>query len=261
MYIQTACFSEGGVIAQAISTDGQHFYPNGPPVLTANNVPNPLHKLVGLYDVAVSDFTSNGGDYQCMTFSGYRSVGCGDIYMTMRPRNGANAAWSEPTLILDQENVPFHNPPGSKNFEWGLEGAKIMQLDEDIFLLMGVCFLDRDVKERGTRQRVFTAAARTPKGPFLPMDMPFPPVKYPHGEGENGHPELIDLGEGTLFVLYQERAGDADHFPWHLRCAELDKSSLLDAARRRIVAHGRRPGRNKLARRAFDDMAPAPKCA
>lgn len=89
------------------------------------------------YDVAVSDFTSSGSDCQCMTFSGYRSVGCGDIYMTMRPKNGANAAWSEPKLILAQENVPFHNPPGSKNFEWGLEGAMIMQLDEDVFLLHG----------------------------------------------------------------------------------------------------------------------------
>jgi hypothetical protein len=241
LYIQTACFSEGGIIAHATSTDGQHFYASRLPLLTVDHVRNPRHTLVGLYDVAVSDVVTNGRPYQCMTFSGYRSIGCGDIYMTMRSINGTNASWSPPKLILAQENVPFHNLPGAKNFEWGLEGAKILQLEEDVFLLMGVCFVDKAGKQRGTRQRVFTAAARTPKGPFLPMDMPFSPVRYPHGEGENGHPDVIDLGNGNLAVLYQERAGDAVHYPWHLRYAELDKGCLLHAAKRRLDSHAHRP--------------------
>jgi hypothetical protein len=267
LYIQTACFSDGGIIAHATSTDGQHFYASPRPLLTAAHVPNPLHTLVGLYDVAVSDVVKHGEPYQCMTFSGYRFIGCGDIYMTMRPNNVTNASWSEPKLILAQEQVPFHNLPGAKNFEWGLEGAKIMQLDDDVFLLFGVCFLDKAVKERGTRQRVFTAAARTPDGPFLPMDMPFPPVRYPHGEGENGHPDVIDLGNGHLAVLYQERAGDADHYPWHLRYAELDKGCLLRAASCKIDGHARRPPSKteahclQVTETEFEEMVPTRKCA
>jgi hypothetical protein len=76
------------------------------------------------------------------------------------------------------------------------------------------------------------------------MDLPFPPVKYAHGKGENGHPDVIDLGNGNLAVLYQERAGDAEHYPWHLRYAELDKASLLQAGNRRIDVHARRLPRN-----------------
>jgi hypothetical protein len=243
MYIQTSCFHEDGEIAVATSADGIHFTAE-PAAMTKDDVPG----SVSLYDVAVSDLTRNGRPAECMVFSAYRAVGCGDVYISMRDKGAA--AWEKPALALKQEDVPFHNQPGSENFEWGLEGAKVVQLAEDAYLMVGVCFLDKDKSERGTRQRVFFAAAASPEGPFLPMDMPIAPTKYPDGTGENGHPDIIDLGD-KFGILYQERAGEGAARPWHLRYAEADKDDLLVDVRARLApppprleAHGRmgRPG-------------------
>jgi hypothetical protein len=158
-------------------------------------------------------------------------------------------AWEKPKLALKQEDVPFHNKPGSENFEWGLEGAKVVQLADDAYLMIGVCFLDKDKAERGTRQRVFFAASATPEGPFLPMGTPIEPTPYKEGAGENGHPETIDLG-AKLGILYQERAGEGADKPWHLRYAEIDKAELLKEIYARLAppppkavpARGRRSG-------------------
>lgn len=107
------------------------------------------HPVIGLYDVAVSEIEKGGKKYDCMTFSAYRDIGCGDVYAALREK-GAKT-WQKPVLALKQEDVPFHNRPGSANFEWGLEGAKIVQLADDAYLMIGVCFLDRDEKFRDTR--------------------------------------------------------------------------------------------------------------
>ena len=226
MYIQTSCFHEDGIIAVATSSDGIHFRAE-PPAMTKEDVPAPV---VSLYDVAVSDVTRAGRECDCMVFSGYRSVGCGDIYVALREKG--TEAWEAPTLALKQEDVPFHNKPGSANFEWGLEGAKVVQLADDAYLMIGVCFLDKSKAERGTRQRVFFAASATPGGPFLPMNTPIDPTPYAEGTGENGHAETIDLG-AKIGILYQERAGEGADKPWHLRYAEADKAQLL----REIYAH------------------------
>lgn len=226
MYIQTSCFHQDGVIAVATSTDGIHFKAE-PVAMTKGDVPG----AVSLYDVAVSEVTRGGKSAECMVFSAYREVGCGDVYVSMRDKNGA---WEKPVLALKQEDVPFHNKPGSENFEWGLEGAKIVQLAEDAYLMAGVCFLDKDNSERGTRQRVFFAAAASPSGPFLPMNTPIEPTPYQDGTGENGHPEIIDLGD-KFGVLYQERAGEGPDKPWHLRYAEADKARLLKEVRARLA--------------------------
>jgi hypothetical protein len=227
MYIQTSCFHEDGEIAVATSIDGIHFTAE-PVALTKDDVPG----SVSLYDVAVSDITRDGMPAECMVFSAYREVGCGDIYISLRDKGAAE--WETPVLALKQEDVPFHNKPGSGNFEWGLEGAKIVQLAEDAYLMVGVCFLDKEKSERGTRQRVFLAAAASPEGPFLAMDTPIAPTKYPEGTGENGHPEVIDLGDKFGF-LYQERAGEGMARPWHLRYVEADKDDLLLAVRMRLA--------------------------
>jgi hypothetical protein len=220
MYIQTSCFHEDGIIAVANSTDGIHFKAE-PPAMTKEDVPAPV---VGLYDVAVSDVVRGGEQYDCIVFSAYRSVGCGDVYIALREK-GANH-WETPQLALKQEDVPFHNKPGSANFEWGLEGVKVVQLADDAFLMIGVCFLDKSKAERGTRQRVFFAASGSPGGPFLPMSTPIDPTPYSGGTGENGHADIIDLG-GKIGILYQERAGEGCDKPWHLRYAEADKDVLL----------------------------------
>lgn len=222
MYVQTSCFSKDGVIAVATSADGVHFTGTGAAAASKDGLPG----VIGVYDVAVSDVTEKGAQMECMVFSGYRAVGNGDVYVALREK-GADA-WSAPVLALKQEDVPFHNPPGSRDYEWGLEGAKVVQLADDAYLMIGVAFLDKSVSERGTRQRVFFAASNKPEGPYTAMETPYAPTAYPEGTGENGHPDTIDLGN-KIGVLYQERAGEGQ--PWHLRYTEEDKQDLLSRVR------------------------------
>lgn len=224
MLIQTSCFSTTGVIAQATSADGRNFTGAPLPAMTADDVPQGDFPVLSLYDVALSDVTIGGRAFDCMTFSGYRSLGCGDVYVALREKG--TEGWEAPVLALKQEDVPFHNKPGSANYEWGLEGAKVVQLADDAFLMVGVAFLDKDLSERGTRQRVFFAASKTPGGPFTAMDTPVEPTPYPEGTGENGHPDTIDMGD-KLGLLYQERAGEGEGKPWHLRYTEFDKDELV----------------------------------
>lgn len=221
MYVQTSCFKPDGVIAVATSHNGIDFYAHPAPVLTRDDVQP--QSVISLYDVSVSDISLAGTDYECMVFSGYRHIGCGDLYMSLRRKDCPGGPWDKPQLILAQEDMPFHNRPGSANFEWGLEGAKIVQLAEDSFLLAGVCFLDKNPDEHGTRQRVFFAAAKHPSGPFDLHTLPIEPTPYDIGTGENGHPDII-LQDDRLIMLYQERAGDRK--PWHLRYAEIPKNDI-----------------------------------
>ena len=229
MYIQTSCFGKDGVIALASSADGKTFNAE-PTAMTKEQLPPGDIPVVGLYDVSVSTVLRDGRPCDCMVFSGYRSIGCGDVYVSLREKGAA--AWEKPQLALRQEEVPFHNRPETRNFEWGLEGAKVVQLADDAFLMVGVCFLDKGIEERGTRQRVFFAASATPGGPFIPMGTPVEPTPYAEGTGENGHPDTIDLGD-KLGLLYQERAGEGR--PWHLRYGEMDKEELLLQVRVALV--------------------------
>ncbi len=220
MYIQTACFEENGVIAEASSDDGKTFSSIHASLITNNSVvPENPHKVVGVYDAGISEVTLNGEDYYAMIFSGYRQVGSGDIYVTWKKKNDPKAEWTPAKLILDQDDVPFHNKPTYTDFEWGLEGGKILQVAADQFLLIGVCFLPLPNTHRGARQRVFIAASHALDGPYIPLGTPFPPQKTESGAGEHGHPDTI-IHDGNLFIVFQERMGD--NKPWHLRYAVLD---------------------------------------
>jgi hypothetical protein len=221
MYVQTTCFQENGVIACALSTDGKVFDAVAP-AMTIEKLPAGTTPSAGLYDAAVSDVTRAGKPAECLVFSSYRSIGCGDVFTALRDKGAVD--WETPKLALRQEDVPFHNKPGAKDFEWGLEGAKVVQLAEDAYLMIGVCFLGPEAGPRGTRQRVFFAAAAKPEGPYQAMETPIAPTVYPEGTGENGHPDTVDMGD-KLGILYQERAGEGQ--PWHLRYTEVPKDELL----------------------------------
>ncbi len=234
MYIQTSCFGADGVIALATSRDGITFTGVEKTPMAKADLPKGVTPVIGLYDVAVSDVSKGGRAYECMVFSAYREVGNGDIFVALRDKAANDENWVQPRMGLRQEDVPFHNKPGSSQYEWGLEGAKVIQLAEDAFLMVGVCFLDKDKSERGTRQRVFFAAGSDPQGPFLAMSTPVEPTAYPEGKGENGHPDTIDLGD-KIGLIYQERAGEGRDKPWHLRYAEITKDELLQDVRARLA--------------------------
>jgi hypothetical protein len=48
---------------------------------------------------------------------------------------------------------------------------------------------------------------------------------YLTGQGENGHPDLVMMGD-EIGLVYQERAGDKQ--PWHLRYTHYSREQLRD---------------------------------
>lgn len=225
MYIQTCCFGEDGVILEAISEDGQTFFSTGEAVATRRTIDSAYNNVVGVYDAGTSEVKIGDQDYNCLLFSGYRRVGCGDLYMSMKPRSSYENTWTQAVKILAQEDVPFHNHPNSENFEWGLEGAKVIQASNNCFLLIGVCFLKEG--KLGTRQRVFFAASESINGPYIPLGIPFTPQKNPHSGGEHGHPDTLVINN-DLWIIYQERFGDGH--PWHLRSSRFNLEDLKKKA-------------------------------
>lgn len=217
MYIQTACFEENGIIAVATSRDGLHFYGQEKVVASRDSIEQPKAPIIGVYDVGTSEIMYQGEQYHCVLFSGYRRVGCGDLFLSVKRKN--EAEWTKGVCILSQEEVPFHNHPEYEFYEWGLEGAKLIQLADDSFALIGVCFIPKPHEFLGTRQRVFFATSKTPFGPFTPIGTPIEPQKNDWQGGENGHPDTL-LIDNKLVVIYQERAGNA--YPWHLRITSYD---------------------------------------
>jgi hypothetical protein len=220
MYIQTACFEEGGVIALATSPDGHHFYGQPQPLATRESTDASANPIIGVYDVGVSTITKGTEELLCMLYSGYRRVGCGDIYISTKGKN--DQQWSQGQCLITQEDVPFHNRPDYEHFEWGLEGAKLVQFSDDCYLIIGVCFMPLPDGYLGTRQRVFFAVADKPEGPYKPIGMPFVPSQE-NNKGENGHPDLL-IVDDKVVVIYQERAGDGQ--PWYLRSASFDMEQL-----------------------------------
>ncbi|MBP9820186.1 hypothetical protein KBC79_05635 [Candidatus Woesebacteria bacterium] len=223
MYIQTACFEDGGQIVYATSSDGQVFVGQSQPLVTKDDVNQDTAPVVGVYDVGVSEVKLHDQELICMLYSGYRKVGCGDIYASYKQKGEADAAWSRGEPLLIQENVPFHNRPDYEHFEWGLEGAKLVQIADDCFMIIGVCFMPKPHEFLGTRQRVFLAASASINGPFKAIGLPFTTDYNADRTGENGHPDTIIEGD-QMWVIYQERLGDGK--PWHLRAAAFNLAAL-----------------------------------
>jgi hypothetical protein len=219
MYIQTCCFAEDGVIVKATSTDGSTFNGEPQPLVTKHTA-DTTHPVVGVYDVGISEISLEQEPILCLLYSGYRKVGNGDLYMTYRKKFAPEDAWTRGKLILAQEAVPFHNHPSQSDYEWGLEGAKLVQLG-DTFLLIGVCF--QPGRQFGNRQRVFFAGAISIEGPFIPLCTPFRPQNPNLNLGENGHPDTLII-KNDLWIVFQERQ-DAGSY-WHLRAARFDLRQL-----------------------------------
>lgn len=230
MYVQTACFEENGVIVEAHSDDGEIFKAENASVITKDHVKKGQQLVVGVYDAGISEVNINGETGDVLVFSGYRKVGSGDLYAAYKKK--AEHVWGPAHLVLTQEEVAFHNKPGSEHFEWGLEGGKIIQVSEKCFLLIAVCFLPLPKGSEGKRQRVFFAASTSIYGPFIPLGMPFQPQKYETGSGEHGHPDTILLGN-ELWIIFQERKGDGH--PWHLRYGVIDFQKLGSHAEQTLM--------------------------
>lgn len=216
MYIQTSCFEEDGIIVKAVSNDSQNFYGTMTPVVSKISLPkNP--QVVGVYDAGVSELVINKHSYLSMLYSGYRKIGCGDIYLSIREKAKPYEIWTPGVRILEQEAVPFHNPPGYAYYEWGLEGAKIIQIG-NYFLLTAVCFMPKPQEDEGKRQRIFFAVSTSLFGPYIPWQTVFEDYDATR-IGEYGHPDIF-IENNKIFLIYQQRDGATR--PWYLQYATFD---------------------------------------
>src|SRR5690606_7255493 len=183
------CFREGGAIHHAVSHDGIHFKASEKPIITPDMFPEE-HTITGIYDVSITDAFLNGTACECMTYTGIRAVGDGDVYLSMRPKSsGSLNDWSAPLRIIRQEDVLSHNQHELHEREWCLEGMNLVQISKEMTLAVGVCFLPQG--KPGSRQRVVMLAAKSPLGPYAEIGTPFNPGLYGSEEGENGHPDVL----------------------------------------------------------------------
>jgi len=216
MYTQTACFEENGIIAHLDSNDGKIFQMNSTSMDTATCKASG-YPVVGVYDAGISTIGTGDNEILCMPFSGYRRIGCGDVFLTTRKAR-AEGAWTSPVKILDQDEVSFHNKPDSPEFEWGLEGIKILELKPQLFAMIGVAFLSGN-RPIGTRQRVFMAVADSLYGPYKTLG-----TLFDTEIGENGHPDIW-LEEELIYIIYQARLGDKK--PWYFRWSMFNKDEFV----------------------------------
>ena len=98
---------------------------------------------MGVYNAGVSRVRHRDRSLTCMLFTGCNRVGDGDLYLTVRDEARREAGWTPARRVLGQHEVHFHNRPGYEHYEWGLEGAELVQLGEDAYLMVGVCFLEK----------------------------------------------------------------------------------------------------------------------
>src|SRR4051812_12136303 len=123
------------------------------------------------------------------------------------------------------ERAACHNQLGADGYEWGLEGAQLVELPDGRVLLNAVCFLPD--AEAGCRQRVFFAVSDTPVGPFDVIG----PVLTPaggDGAGENGHATVVVTGDDLHLFLQQRPLHDGD---WHYALASARASDVVRGAR------------------------------
>ncbi len=209
LYVQDHYNVPGGTIRHYVSDDGGESFAPRRTVLTSR----PGTGEAGLYDA----HPALVGGRRYLVYSGFGTVGEPDLYLA-RARSW-DGPWQRLGRALRHEDVPCHNPRGCPDYEWGLEGAQLVELPDGRTLLLGVCFLPAG--DVGTRQRVFLATAERPEGPYTVLGPAIEPAR-----GENGHGCAVLDGD-DLQLFFQHRDGDG--LPWTISVATTDVASLADS--------------------------------
>jgi hypothetical protein len=123
-----------------------------------------------------------------------------DVYLARSTSNTWFGPWERIGKILDHNDLPHHNPREHPDYEWGIEGAQLVELPDGRVLLNATCFLPSGA--RGSRQRVFFAVADKVEGSYQTLG----PVLDPSEPGENGHSTVI-INDNELTLFYQSRVG------------------------------------------------------
>jgi hypothetical protein len=239
MFVQTDCFHLDGKIEYLISDDGANFeYVNTALYslqqtqqrqenMVSNEISRQLEKLheTGVYDSHPAIIN----DQKYIVYSGMSEVGRPDIYLAKSTTNKWDGPWErvrpggDRLAILTHEEVIYQNQLTDQNYEWGLEGAQLLQLPNKLILLIGVCFLPVGVY--GTRQRIFFALAEDVNGPYKTFGIVLNPPASGWASGENGHAAAI-IYENKLELFYQARAGMKD--PWRYGIASFNLEKLQE---------------------------------
>ncbi|HEV2503761.1 MAG TPA: hypothetical protein VGV39_11845 [Mesorhizobium sp.] len=127
-----------------------------------------------------------------------------DIYLARSQSDSWFGPWKRIGKILDHADLPHHNARHHPAYEWGIEGAQLIELPDGRILLNATCFLPEGLP--GSRQRVFFAVADRITGPYRTVG----PVLEPGEPGENGHSTVM-IENGQLFLFYQCRRAATNH--------------------------------------------------
>lgn len=159
----------------------------------------------------------SGPDLVYSGMPSFKRVPQPDIYLARSLSESWFGPWERLGKILDHSELPHHNARDHPDYEWGIEGAQLVELPDRRVLLNATCFLPEG--ERGSRQRVFFAVADEVAGPYRTVG----PILDPGEPGENGHSTVI-VREQELSLVYQSRRRETN-FRWRYGIATLDLSS------------------------------------
>jgi hypothetical protein len=220
MFIHTECFDTGNRIEHLVSRDGHAFDRSDTSLASI-----PHSREAGTYDPHPALITGRDGRVErYLTYSGFpdpaEERNRADIYLA-KSSGGWNGPWERLGPILRQEDIPHHNQQDGRDYEWGLEGAQLIDLGAGWVLLNAVCFLPHG--PRGTRQRVFFAMAKDVRGPYESLGPILDPsVQDEWAKGENGHAAgIVDKDE--LHLFYQARGGHDGRWRYGRASLRLDE--------------------------------------
>ena len=218
MFLQTDYNVFGGRVEHLMSRDGGATFAHSDTALRSER-----HGAeAGIYDAHPAEI----GGRRYLSYSAFSVVGEPDIHLARSLSDSWDGPWERLGPILRHEDVPFHNARGAPGYEWGLEGAQLLELPGGNVLLNAVCFLDEGPS--GSRQRVFTAHASMPEGPYTTAG----PI-FDAAEGEHGHASALLEGGDIVFFL-QRRAGAGQ--PWRYATMRVAHEALRDAHTRAAFA-------------------------
>lgn len=211
MFIQTEFRYSGGCCEHVVSNDGFQWV-----VLPTAILSLPDTDEDGIYDPHPA--VVRGVRY--VVYSGmpkFSKVPQPDVYLARSMTNTWFGPWTRVGKILDHNEVPHHNPREHPDYEWGIEGAQLVELPDGRVLLNATCFLPDG--PRGTRQRVFFAIADQVEGPYQTLG----PVLDPGEPGENGHSTVM-ISDSELTLFYQSRVRTTN-YRWRYGIAKCDLGS------------------------------------
>jgi hypothetical protein len=220
MFVQTDHAALGGTIEHLVSDDGG---------ATFAWIDTALDSDAGAGEATIYDphpAEIDGERY--FVYSAGTAVGQPDIHLARSTTGSWNGPWERLGAVLRHEDVPHHNPRGTEDYEWGLEGAQLVPLPNGSVLLNAVCFLPEG--PRGTRQRVFFAIGPSARGPYETLGPVLTPVpgdpqhQTDWESGENGHAAAF-VQDGRLLLFYQARAA-GEHGRWRYGLAEFALDEL-----------------------------------